>query len=106
MFFLRPLILAVFFGGLTGMMPLWIFLLSGFFLPEGSAVQVPYLDLAISLILLTVPISIGLLIRRYARKVADFVTLKFIKPFSFVLLFIVFGVSHFDLIVVELPKES
>ena len=76
------------------MMPLWIFLLSGFFLPEGSVVQVPYLDLAISLILLTIPISMGLIIRRYARKVADFVTLKFIKPFSFCILIIIFSVSY------------
>lgn len=62
------------------MMPLWLWLLSGFFLPEGSSVQVPYLDMAISLILLTFPLGIGLLIRRFKLSLAEFLTVKIIKP--------------------------
>jgi solute carrier family 10 (sodium/bile acid cotransporter), member 3/5 len=78
---------------MTGMMPLWIWLLSGFFVPEDSEVTVPYRDLALSLVLLTVPIGFGLLARRFARRLADFITNKFIKPFSFCVLVLIFGVS-------------
>ena len=73
-------------------MPLWLWLLSGFFLPEGSAVQVPYLDMAVSLILLTVPLGIGLLIRRFKLSLAEFLAVKVIKPFSFFFIIFMFGV--------------
>ena len=76
----------------SGMMPLWLWLLSGFFLPEGSAVQVPYLDMAVSLILLTVPLGIGLLIRRFKLSLAEFLAVKVIKPFSFFFIIFMFGV--------------
>jgi sodium/bile acid cotransporter 3/5 len=66
----------------AGMMPLWLWLLSPFFLPPGSSVQVPFLDMAVSLILLTVPLGIGLLIRRFKLSVAEFLTVKIIKPVS------------------------
>lgn len=80
-----------------GMMPLWLWLLSGFFLPPGSSVQVPYLDMTISLICLTVPLAIGLLIRRFKRNWADFISTKVIKPFSFIIIFIMFGLGFYSL---------
>ena len=75
-----------------GMMPLWLWLLSRFFLPEGSVVKVPFLDMAVSLILLTVPLGIGLAIRRFKLSVAEFLTVKVIKPFSFCFIIFIFGV--------------
>ena len=74
------------------MMPLWLWALSRFFLPEGAIVIVPYLDMAVSLILLTVPLGIGILIRRFQLSVAEFLTVKVIKPFSFFFIIFIFGV--------------
>ncbi|EFX76606.1 hypothetical protein DAPPUDRAFT_248773 [Daphnia pulex] len=80
-----------------GMMPLWLWLLSPFFLPPGSSVQVPFLDMAVSLILLTVPLGIGLLIRRFKLSVAEFLTVKIIKPFSFFFIFFIFGLGFYSM---------
>jgi len=80
-----------------GMMPLWMFLLSGFFLPPGSAVQVPYIEMSISLVTLTLPLGIGLLIRRCKPKVAQFLVDKVLKPFSFVIIILLFSVGFYTL---------
>lgn len=47
--------------------------------------QVPFLDMAVSLILLTFPLGIGLLIRRFKLSLAEFLTVKIIKPVSFII---------------------
>ena len=78
---------------IKGMMPFWLWLLAGYFLDENSMVQVPFVDIALSLIFLTIPIGIGLLIRRCKPKVAEFVTNKFIKPFSFFVIVLMLGVN-------------
>ena len=75
------------------MMPFWLWLLSGFFLPPDSEVQVPFVDMTVSLILLTAPLGIGLLIRRFKQTWADFLVAKVLKPFSFVLLVAMFSVT-------------
>lgn len=73
-------------------MPLWLFLLSDFFLPPGSAVQVPYVDMTISLITLTIPLAAGLLIRRCKPKVAEYLVSKVLKPCSFVIMILMTSV--------------
>lgn len=77
------------------MMPLWMYLLSGFFLPPGSPIQVPYVEMSISLVTLTLPLGIGLLIRRCKPKVADFLVNKLLKPCSFVIIILIFSVRNF-----------
>ena len=74
-------------------MPFWLWLLSGYFISEGSVVKVPFLDIAMSLIFLTFPLGIGLLIRRFRSDVAQFITVKCIKPFSIFVLLFTFAVS-------------
>lgn len=80
-----------------GMMPLWLWLLSGFFLPEGSSVQVPYVNMAISLILLTFPLGIGLLIRRFKLSLAEFLTGKILKKFSVFFIIFIFGLGFYSM---------
>jgi len=80
-----------------GMMPFWLWLLSGFFLTEGSMVQVPFLDIALSLIFLTIPIGIGQLIRYFKPNIAKFITEKFIKPFSFCVILLLWGLGFYTL---------
>ena len=75
------------------MMPFWLWLLSGYFVSEGSVVKVPFLDIALSLIFLTLPLGIGLLIRHYKPDVAQFITAKCIKPFSLFVPIFTFAVS-------------
>lgn len=53
------------------MMPLWMFTLGGQLLLRGN-VQVPYLNLTFSLIALTLPLGIGLVIQHKLPKVAAF----------------------------------
>ncbi|KAI9555076.1 hypothetical protein GHT06_017591 [Daphnia sinensis] len=80
-----------------GMMPLWLWLLSGFFLPEGSSVKVPYVNMAISLILLTFPLGIGLLIRRFKLSLAEFLTGKILKKFSVFFIIFIFGLGFYSM---------
>ena len=75
-------------------MPLWLWLLSGFFLPEGSSVKVPYDNMALSLILLTVPLGIGLMIRRFKLSLAEFLTGKILKKFSVFFIIFIIGVNN------------
>jgi hypothetical protein len=80
------------------MMPLWLWLLSGFFLPEGSSVKVPYVNMTLSLILLTVPLGIGILIRLFKLSLAEFLTGKILKKFSICFIIFIFGVtSQYDI---------
>ncbi|XP_057377742.1 ileal sodium/bile acid cotransporter-like [Daphnia carinata] len=80
-----------------GMMPLWLWLLSGFFLPEGSSVQVPYVNMAISLILLTFPLGIGILIRRFKLPLAEFLTGKILKKFSIFFIIFIFALGFYSM---------
>lgn len=67
-------------------MPLWMWLLSGYFLTPGSAVKVPYIELVVSLAALTVPLLIGLLIRQCNTSMAQFLAQKMLKPCTFIIL--------------------
>ena len=78
---------------MVGMMPFWLWLLSGHFLNENSVVKVPFKDIILSLVFLTFPLAIGLLIRRYKPDIAQFITAKCIKPFSIFVLVFTFAVS-------------
>lgn len=74
-----------------GMMPLWIFTLGTTLFRDGK-VTLPYLNLVGSLILLTLPIGIGMLIRRYKVKLANF-SEKIIRPFTIFCIVIGIGVG-------------
>lgn len=83
---------------IIGMLPLWLWLLSGYFpsldiQQNGNQLKVPYSDMVVSLFLLTIPIGIGLLIRRFKRNVAEFISTKIIKPFTFCCILTMFGVK-------------
>lgn len=64
------------------MMPLWIFTL-GSSLFRNKEATIPYLNLAGSLILLTVPIGIGLLIQQRSPRLSK-ISRRIIKPFTIV----------------------
>ena len=82
------------------MMPFWLWLLAGFFVSESSMVKVPFLEIAMTLVFLTVPLGLGLLIRRFYPKIAQYVTDKIVKPLCFIVLIFSFGVSSVSLLVV------
>ncbi|XP_063868660.1 ileal sodium/bile acid cotransporter-like [Scylla paramamosain] len=67
-----------------GMMPFWMFTL-GQKLTQGASMQVPYGNLVISLISLTVPIGMGVGLRAWRPKWAD-KGAKIIKPFTLVVI--------------------
>ncbi len=60
-------------NSVTGMLPLWMFLLGKEFLVEypESAIEIPYKNILISLSCLIVPLFIGVLIRRCLPKCAE-----------------------------------
>ena len=74
------------------MMPLWIFTLGATIFNDADIV-IPYYKICIYAFFLVVPLSIGLLIRRYCPKVSNFL-IKILKPMAlFLILFIIiFGV--------------
>ncbi|XP_023224564.1 ileal sodium/bile acid cotransporter-like [Centruroides sculpturatus] len=74
-----------------GMMPLWIFTLGSSLFRNGK-VTLPYLNLFGSLVLLTLPIGIGMLIRKYKTKWANFSD-KIIRPFTIVCILLGIGVG-------------
>lgn len=45
------------------MMPFWMLTLGTKLLGEGSSIKIPYGELATSLLVLTIPVAIGLLIK-------------------------------------------
>ncbi|XP_045123602.1 ileal sodium/bile acid cotransporter-like [Portunus trituberculatus] len=67
-----------------GMMPMWMFTL-GQKLTQGASMQVPYGNLVLSLISLTVPIGLGVALRAWRPKWADRGA-KIIKPFTLVVI--------------------
>jgi predicted Na+-dependent transporter len=69
-------------------------LLSDSFLPQGSAVAVPYVEMTASLIAFTIPLGVGLLIRRFKPKVARFLSERMMKPFSFLCIFVMLVVTE------------
>ncbi|RWS08981.1 P3 protein-like protein [Dinothrombium tinctorium] len=70
-----------------GMMPLWLFLVGGYVTDDPNFV-VPYQNMIISLLGLTIPIAIGLLIQRYKPNLAE-ISKKILRPFTVILLIIV-----------------
>ncbi|GBM36753.1 P3 protein [Araneus ventricosus] len=72
-----------------GMMPLWIFTLGASLFREREA-AIPYLNMVGSLVGLTFPIIIGLLIKKYSPKLTR-ISLKIIKPFTIII--VLFGIT-------------
>ncbi|GIY42088.1 p3 protein [Caerostris extrusa] len=64
------------------MMPLWIFTLGASLFRDHEA-TIPYINLAGSLVLLTFPLGIGILIRQYSPRLSK-VSRKIIKPFTLI----------------------
>ncbi len=69
-------------------MPLWLFLLKGFFLE--SSVKIPFGDVALNLLMVKIPVIGGMLLRWKFPRAAHFVT-RIIKPMA--LAFIVFALT-------------
>lgn len=68
------------------MMPLWIFTLGSSLFRDKQA-TIPYINLAGSLIILTLPIGIGLLIQQYSPRFSK-ISRKIIKPFTLICVFV------------------
>ncbi|XP_047468766.1 sodium/bile acid cotransporter-like [Penaeus chinensis] len=68
-----------------GMMPLWMFTLGSSLLEENANIHIPFVNLAISLITLTVPVCLGIFLRMKRPAVAE-KGKRVIKPFSFFIL--------------------
>ncbi|PRD30581.1 UNVERIFIED_CONTAM: Sodium/bile acid cotransporter 5 [Trichonephila clavipes] len=68
------------------MMPLWIFTLGASLFRDREA-TIPYINLAGSLVLLTFPVGIGLLIQQYSSKLSK-ISRKIIKPFTLICVFV------------------
>lgn len=73
------------------MMPLWIFTLGRTLFRDNNA-TIPYINLAGSLVLLTLPIGIGLLIRQYSPRLTR-VSEKIIKPFTIIIVLVGIGLG-------------
>ena len=89
---------------LTGMMPLWIYTLGKQLLEDANVknVKIPYSNLMGSLVTLSFTLTIGVLIRNYTPKLAEFLK-KLLKPFTVVLLTIaVIGGTFVSLYVLPL----
>ncbi|KAK2708603.1 hypothetical protein QYM36_014262, partial [Artemia franciscana] len=80
-----------------GMMPLWIWLLSGYYLNDYGNVKVPFDNLIMSLVTLTLPLGVGLLIRKYKRNWADFITDHVVKPTSLILMIAMTALAFYTL---------
>lgn len=78
-----------------GMMPLWMFTLGSNLLEENDNIQIPFANLAISLVALTVPVCIGIIIRLKRPNWADNGR-KVIKPFSLFLLLFFMSVGTYN----------
>lgn len=74
------------------MMPFWMFTLGQELTQEESNLQVPYGNLVVSLISLTVPVGIGVALRMWRPAWAERGA-KIIKPFTMVLIFFFMTVS-------------
>jgi len=66
------------------MMPFWMMTLGSLLIDEESSFQVPYLNLFLSLVSLTIPIAIGLLIK-YKKPSWALISAKLVKPMTFCL---------------------
>lgn len=62
-----------------GMMPLWLFTIGKTLVSE--TIQIPYMNIMISLVSLIVPVLIGVMIHRFLPKVAKFL-IRLVKPAS------------------------
>ncbi|KAK7067112.1 hypothetical protein SK128_011282 [Halocaridina rubra] len=75
-----------------GMMPLWLFTLGKSLLDENDNLQIPYSNLAVSLIGLTIPVSIGMIVK-YKKPDWGVKVQRIIKPFTLIviLFFMILG---------------
>ncbi|CAL1274278.1 unnamed protein product [Larinioides sclopetarius] len=73
------------------MMPLWIFTL-GAPLFRNSEATIPYINLVGSLLLLTFPVGIGLLIQQYSPRLSK-ISQKIFKPLTLICVFVSIGVG-------------
>ncbi|KAG7172297.1 Ileal sodium/bile acid cotransporter-like 3 [Homarus americanus] len=78
-----------------GMMPLWMFTLGKKLLEDNANLQIPYSNLALSLVSLTVPVGIGMFIR-FKRPVWADRGRRIIKPFTLIviLFFLTLGIYN------------
>lgn len=88
---MQLLVLPASFPFVSAMMPLWIFTLGRTLFRDNNA-TIPYINLAGSLILLTLPIGIGLLIRQYSPRLTR-VSEKIIKPFTIIIVLVGIGLG-------------
>ena len=76
------------FFNIVAMMPLWILSL-GRTIFDDAKLGIPYRNIANFAVALIVPLTIGIIIRRFSEKVANFLV-KILKPFAvFLIVFIV-----------------
>ncbi|XP_045584538.1 ileal sodium/bile acid cotransporter [Procambarus clarkii] len=78
-----------------GMMPLWMFTLGENLTEEHTHLHIPFSNLVLALVSLTVPIVIGMLIRWKRRSWAEKGS-KIIKPFTLMVLFFFITVGTFN----------
>ncbi|CAH1773363.1 unnamed protein product [Owenia fusiformis] len=71
--------------GSLGMMPLWLFALARFYVSNN--VVIPFENIVISLVSIIIPVTIGMVVRKYKENIALKIS-KIIKPFA--VLFIIF----------------
>ncbi|KAK4314773.1 hypothetical protein Pmani_013974 [Petrolisthes manimaculis] len=78
-----------------GMMPMWLFTLGRKLLESNANLKIPFGNLATSLVTLTLPIGIGIFIRKKRLAWAEWGA-KVIKPFSFFILLFFMGVGSYN----------
>ena len=73
------------------MMPMWMYLLGRLFV-DPARLSIPYVIIVRSLLTIIVPLLVGLLIKRFAPKLAKLIA-RFTRPFSgiFVIYILTFG---------------
>ncbi|XP_042216169.1 ileal sodium/bile acid cotransporter-like [Homarus americanus] len=78
-----------------GMMPLWMFTLGNKMLEENSHLKIPYSNMLISLFSLTIPVGIGITIRKKRPQWAELGG-KVLKPVVFITLVLFISMSIFN----------
>nr|XP_053633467.1 P3 protein-like isoform X2 [Cherax quadricarinatus] len=79
--------------GAFAALPLWVYALARTIFHDGHFSQLPYKNIAMLVVGLVLPLSIGLLIKRWSQRVAD-VLKRLLKPISiiFIIFIMTFGV--------------
>lgn len=78
-----------------GMMPFWMLTLGSKLLGSESSIKIPYGNLATSLLALTIPVAIGLLIK-YKKKNWAKLSEKIVKPMTFCMLLFIITVGIYN----------